>query len=68
MKLNLKTFTPEEMEAAVKEFQAANDLEVDGQVTGETAHALNRLVREYLAENDPQYQEAVKLLVGATND
>jgi len=63
-----ENFFDEEMEAAVKEFQAANDLEVDGQVTGETAHALNRLVREYLAENDPQYQEAVKLLVGATND
>ena len=63
-----ENFFDEEMEAAVKEFQAANDLEVDGQVTGETAHALNRLVREYLAENDPQYQEAVKLLVGSTND
>lgn len=63
-----ENYFDEEVEAAVKAFQKDNELEVDGKVTGETAHALNRLVREHLKENDPQYNAAVELLLEAGND
>lgn len=63
-----ESYFDEEVEEAVKAFQVDNELEADGKVTGETAHALNRLVRDYLKENDPQYDAAIKLLVEASND
>lgn len=63
-----ENYFDEVLEEAVKAFQTDNELEADGKVTGETAHALNRLVRDYLKENDPQYDAAVKLLLENTND
>lgn len=63
-----ENYFDEEMETAVKAFQEANKLEADGKVTGETAHTLNRLVREYLKVNDPQYDAAIEALLGSTND
>lgn len=63
-----ENYFDEELEEAVKSFQNDNELEADGKVTGDTAHTLNRLVRDYLKENDPQYDAAVKLLLENTDD
>lgn len=63
-----ENYFDEEMAEAVKAFQTENELEADGKVTGDTAHALNRLVREYLKENDPQYDAAIELLLESTDD
>lgn len=63
-----ENYFDEEMVEAVKAFQTDVDLEADGKVTGDTAHALNRLVREHLKENDPQYDAAIELLLESAND
>lgn len=52
------------MEEAVKAFQTDHDLETDGIVTGDTAHALNEAAREYTEAHDFQYDEAKKVLLG----
>lgn len=63
-----ENYFDEAMVEAVKAFQTDVDLEADGKVTGDTAHALNRLVREHLKENDPQYDAAIELLLESTDD
>ncbi|MGO4938921.1 S41 family peptidase [Fundicoccus sp. Sow4_D5] len=63
-----ESYFDETVEEAVKAFQTDNELEADGKVTGDTAHTLNRLIREHLKENDPQYDAAIELLLEATND
>jgi carboxyl-terminal processing protease len=47
---------------AVQNFQAENDLEVDGVVTGETARLLTDALRTKIEENDTQYDAAVEAL------
>ncbi|MFD1706670.1 S41 family peptidase [Siminovitchia sediminis] len=47
---------------AVQEFQQDEQLEPDGILTGETTVTLMNKIRDHLNENDPQVQEAVKLL------
>lgn len=48
---------------AVENFQAENDLEQDGIVTGETARTLVERLRELIEENDTQYDAAVDYLL-----
>lgn len=52
----------ESMVEAVKKFQTDNSLTVDGEITGDTAMQLNKKAREFLKENDLQYDKAVELL------
>lgn len=51
------------VEEAVKSFQAEMDLEVTGEVTGDTAYQLNEEARIFIEENDAQYDEAVNILL-----
>ncbi|MER2063367.1 MAG: S41 family peptidase [Alkalibacterium sp.] len=53
----------EETADAVESFQADNDLEQDGVVTGETARTLIERLREAIEENDTQYEAAVDYLL-----
>ncbi|MFO8070013.1 MAG: S41 family peptidase [Alkalibacterium sp.] len=53
----------EETEAAVKSFQAENELEEDGVVTGTTSRTLIDRLRELIEENDTQYDAAVNYLL-----
>ncbi|SFC63889.1 carboxyl-terminal processing protease [Alkalibacterium subtropicum] len=53
----------EETEEAVESFQAANDLEQDGIVTGDTARTLVERLRELIEANDTQYDAAVDYLL-----
>ena len=48
----------------VASFQAANELETTGIVTGDTALAIVEQLREVLTENDTQYEKAVEILMG----
>lgn len=57
------SFYDEYVQAAVEQFQKDNDLEVTGEVTGETASLLNARAREFVQENDAQYDEAVDILM-----
>lgn len=52
-----------DMQAAVEAFQADEELEVTGEVTGETATIINDRAREYINENDRQLDEAVQYLL-----
>lgn len=56
----------ESVKVAVEAFQKGNDLEVDGKITGDTATKLNLAARDYLLENDPQYDKAVETLLKET--
>lgn len=47
---------------AVESFQAENDLEVNGVVTGDTARLLTESLRTMIEENDTQYDAAVEAL------
>lgn len=49
---------------AVKDFQADKDLTQDGIITGDTAVQLNMAAREYLLENDVQYDKALEIVKG----
>lgn len=53
----------EETEEAVESFQADNDLEQDGVVTGTTARALIDRLRDLINENDTQYDAAIDYLL-----
>lgn len=53
----------EEMKKAVIAFQDKYDLETSGQIKDETAQQLTQVLREFLAENDPQIEKAVELLL-----
>jgi len=53
----------EETVEAVESFQAENDLEQDGIVTGDTARTLVERLRELIEENDTQYDAAVDYLL-----
>jgi len=48
----------------VASFQAANELDATGIVTGDTALAIVEKLREVLTENDTQYDKAVEILMG----
>lgn len=52
---------------AVKKFQIDENLEVTGVLTGETTMILMDKVHGHLIENDPQVEEAIKLLKKETN-
>jgi len=52
----------ESVVAAVEDFQAQNDLEVNGVVTGDTARLLTEALREQIDQNDTQYNAAVEAL------
>ena len=57
-------FTYDENTAeAVETFQAENDLEQDGVITGTTARTLVDSLRELIEENDTQYDAAVEYLL-----
>lgn len=57
-------FFDEALTQAVEDFQEANDLEVTGEITGDTAQLLMDQTRDFIDENDLQYERAVELLVG----
>lgn len=54
----------ESVKAAVEAFQADKELTVDGIITGDTATQLNLAARDYLEENDLQYDKAVEVVKG----
>ncbi|MEC1177010.1 S41 family peptidase [Metasolibacillus meyeri] len=54
----------EDTEAAVREFQKANELEETGILTGKTTYALMDALREKLRKDDPQLLKAKSLLSG----
>ncbi|HFI0464186.1 TPA: S41 family peptidase [Streptococcus suis] len=54
----------ESVKLAVEAFQADKELTVDGIITGDTATQLNLAARDYLKENDPQYDKAVEVVKG----
>ncbi|MCR8968831.1 S41 family peptidase [Facklamia sp. 7083-14-GEN3] len=56
-------FSPE-MEEAVKKFQTDFDLVSNGIIDSATADKLVEEIRTYLEEEDPQYQAAIKALLG----
>ncbi|MBZ6526436.1 S41 family peptidase [Aerococcaceae bacterium DSM 111021] len=60
--LNVGTYFDDTVQVAVEKFQEDNELEVTGEVTGETATTLNTMAREYIQENDSQYDAAVDVL------
>lgn len=57
-------FFDESLTEAVENFQADNDLEETGEITGDTAQLIMDQTRDFLDENDPQYDRAVELLLG----
>lgn len=54
----------ESVKLAVEAFQADKELKVDGIITGDTATQLNLAARDYLKENDLQYDKAVEVVKG----
>ncbi|MBC1373073.1 S41 family peptidase [Listeria booriae] len=48
--------------AAVKQFQTASKLKVDGIMTGDTTNALITAIQKHLKDTDPQQQKAVQLV------
>lgn len=60
-----ENYFDDEMEAAVKQFQEANQLEANGIVTGDTVQLLTDKIREYLEKNDVQYQKAKEIVLKA---
>ncbi|WP_042475544.1 lmo1851 family serine protease [Bacillus ndiopicus] len=58
----------QDTEAAVKQFQAANELEETGILTGKTTYALMDALREKLRADDPQLLKAKKLLIGEESE
>ncbi|TWT07765.1 PDZ domain-containing protein [Planococcus sp. CPCC 101016] len=58
----------EQMTEAVETFQEENDLEVTGVLTGDSTFAVMDALREKIENDDPQLQEAKKLLLdGSAN-
>lgn len=57
----------EQTEDAIKQFQADNDLEANGILTGETTYALLDQINEKLKTDDPQIVKAKELL-GVTQE
>lgn len=53
----------EQMTEAVEAFQEENDLEVTGVLTGDSTFAVMDALREKIENDDPQLQEAKKLLM-----
>lgn len=51
----------ESVKRAVEAFQKDKNIDVTGEVSGETADALNQAAREYLNDHDPQLEEAINL-------
>lgn len=51
------------VKVAVEAFQEEHGLVKNGIITGDTATQLNLAAREYLLENDPQYDKAVEILL-----
>lgn len=59
---HMDSYYDEHTAEAVKKFQQDEGLDVTGVLTGETTIALMNKIQELLQENDPQVEEAVKLL------
>lgn len=51
---------------AVKAFQADHQLDLTGEVTGETAEKINQLAREYIQAHDEQLDAAIERLLELT--
>lgn len=47
---------------AINDYQASNDLNVDGIVTGDTARSLTEDLREKIENNDTQLEAAIEAL------
>ncbi|MGX7107075.1 S41 family peptidase [Hutsoniella sourekii] len=59
---NQSDYFDDQLEAAIKDFQQANDLEVNGQVDEAFLTELYQEIRDYLQANDRQYQAAKEVL------
>lgn len=55
-------YLDEDTVSAIKEFQTSHKLEVTGIVTGDTAAAMIKDLRELIKENDTQYQKGLDYL------
>ena len=58
----INTVFDQEMQDAVKKFQADNELEVTGELTGESTDLLMNLLREKIMNDDPQLEKAVEVV------
>ncbi|HSI66307.1 MAG TPA: peptidoglycan-binding protein, partial [Planococcus sp. (in: firmicutes)] len=53
----------EEMQGAVESFQADNELEVTGVLTGDSTYAMMDELRTKITEDDPQLMEAMRMVM-----
>ncbi len=58
----INTVFDQEMQDAVKKFQADNELEVTGELTGDSTNLLMNLLREKIMNEDPQLEKAVEVV------